>query len=50
LPFSILKNDLENTKTTQKEMQFKFINRTNRNQLQLFASSIDDAIAQDNEI
>ena len=28
----------------------KFINGTNRNQLPLFASSIDDAIAQDNEI
>jgi transposase len=28
----------------------KFINGTNRNQLPLFVSSIDDAIAQDNEI
>lgn len=28
----------------------KFINGTNRNQLPLFASSIDDAIAQENEI
>ena len=28
----------------------KFINGTNRNQLPLFASSIDEAIAQDNEI
>ena len=28
----------------------KFINGINRNQLPLFASSIDDAIAQDNEI
>ena len=28
----------------------KFINGTNRNQLPLFASSIDDAIVQDNEI
>ena len=28
----------------------KFITGTNRNQLPLFASSIDDAIAQDNEI
>jgi len=28
----------------------KFINGTNRNQLPLFASSIDDAIAQDNEV
>ena len=28
----------------------KFINGTNRNQLPLFASSIDDTIAQDNEI
>ena len=28
----------------------KFINRTNRNQFPFFASSIDDAIAQDNEI
>ena len=28
----------------------KFINGTNRNQLPLFASSIDDAIAQDNQI
>ena len=28
----------------------KFINGTNRNQLPLFASSIDDAITQDNEI
>jgi transposase len=28
----------------------KFINVTNRNQLPLFASSVDDAIAQDNEI
>jgi transposase len=28
----------------------KFINGTNRNQLPLFASSIDDAIGQDNEI
>lgn len=28
----------------------KFINGTNRNQFPLFASSIDDAIAQDNEI
>jgi len=28
----------------------KFINGTNRNQLPLFASSMDDAIAQDNEI
>jgi hypothetical protein len=28
----------------------KFINGTNRNQLPLFASSIDDAIAQDSEI
>ena len=28
----------------------KFINGTNRNQLPLFASSIDDAIAQDNEM
>ena len=28
----------------------KFINETNRNQLPLFASSIDEAIAQDNEI
>ena len=28
----------------------KFIIGTNRNQLPLFASSIDDAIAQDNEI
>lgn len=28
----------------------KFINGTNRNQLPLFASSIDDAISQDNEI
>jgi transposase len=28
----------------------KFINGTNRNQLPLFASSVDDAIAQDNEI
>ncbi|WP_228479220.1 IS1182 family transposase, partial [Flavobacterium soyangense] len=28
----------------------KFINGTNRNQLPLFASSIDDAIARDNEI
>ena len=28
----------------------KFINGTNRNQLPLFASSIDDAISQENEI
>jgi len=28
----------------------KFINGTNRNQLPLFASSIDDAIAQDNQV
>ncbi len=28
----------------------KFINGTNRNQLPLFTSSIDDAIAQDNEV
>ncbi|WP_426094987.1 hypothetical protein [Flavobacterium sp. DSR2-3-3] len=28
----------------------KFINGINRNQLPLFASSIDDAIAQDNKI
>jgi transposase len=28
----------------------KFINGTSRNQLPLFSSSIDDAIAQDNEI
>jgi hypothetical protein len=28
----------------------KFINRTNKNQLPLFASSIDEAIAQDNQI
>ena len=31
-------------------LSMKFINGTNRNQLPLFASSIDDAIAQDNEI
>lgn len=31
-------------------LYMKFINGTNRNQLPLFASSIDDAIAQDNEI
>ena len=28
----------------------KFINGTNRNQLPLFASSIEDAIAQDNQV
>ena len=31
-------------------LSVKFINGTNRNQLPLFASSIDDTIAQDNEI